>query len=163
MGMRAAAKVRRAPVLLAVIGFLLCAACSGGGSDEERALRLAKESHAVGGTETVERFLESWMDENREDVRPVGWTVERKSGGTYLAKYRYEMYSFERGTGERAWVFEVDVNNGDVQDVTGRFQKKESALSPAFENVDQVREGVVQQLIREDALLSGRDQALGME
>jgi len=142
--------------LLAVLGIFLVSSCSEGGSPAEKALRLVKKSHALGGAYTVEQTIEDWLRQNPDDVKPIGWETEKGPSGAYLVKYRYEMYSFEKGSGGGIYCFEVDINDAGVRDVTDRFKSKTDRLMPAFENADQTREGVVQDLMREQDLLSGK-------
>lgn len=149
-------KARKTTPLLAVLAIFLISSCSESGSPAEKALGLVKKSHALGGAYTVEQTIEEWLRQSPDDVKPIGWETEKVSSGAYLVKYRYEMYSFEKGSGEGAYFFEVDINDARVRDVTDQFESKTDRLAPAFENADQAREGVVQDLMREQDLLSGK-------
>ncbi len=149
-------KVRKTAALLAVLGIFLVSSCSEGGAPAEKALRLVKNSHTLGGEDTVEKTIEDWVRQSSDDVKPIGWEAEKKSPGAYLVKYRYEMYSFEKGAGEGGYFFEVDMADSRVRNVTGRFNSETRRLTPVFSNEDQAREGVVQDLMREQDLLSGK-------
>jgi hypothetical protein len=118
--------------LLIILFSLLLACCSKGLSPEKKALAIVLRSNALGGNLSVEDVIKEMISEGGDNIRPLGWDVSRIEGQIYLVSYRYNMYSFEDGTGVRGYFFKVDIGNGSVSDVTNEYMMKMNPLSKPY-------------------------------
>jgi hypothetical protein len=138
--------------------------CSRELSPEEKALKLVEASQALGGDQSVKLTLNSWLKERGEEVRPIGWHVSKEHGEIYLVSYKYKIYSFKEGMGERGFFFEVDVDSGSVRNVTKEVTGtgEMGSLSPSFKKEGEISEQLMKKLGEEEKMLSGGepDQAL---
>ena len=124
-------------------------------TQEEKAIRLVKESETLGGNTTVRLRLDQWLEEQGDRVRPIGWNVTQKSDQVYLVSYKYRVYSFGEGTGERGFFFEVNLDTEAVRNVTKEVARKMVPLSLPFKDEKQIPEKLMQQLEEESKMFSG--------
>ena len=122
---------------------------------EEKAIRLVEESQTLGGNTTVRLRLDQWLEEKGDRVRPIGWHVTQKGDQVYLVSYKYRVYSFGEGTGERGFFFEVNLDTEAVRNVTKEVARKMDPLSLPFKDEKQIPEQLMQQLEEEGKMLSG--------
>jgi len=101
-----------------VLFAILDVGCSQDLSPEHEALELVQNSYALGGDLPVVLHIKKRMEDQKDDVREIGWEVTRKDKDTYLISYIFRIYSFSRGVGERGYFFEVDLRSEEVRDVT---------------------------------------------
>ncbi len=140
-------------VLIIVAAIPIC--CQKGLRPEERAIRLVEESRALGGDLSVGHAIEAWLKDKGEDVRPIGWTATRKDDQVYLVGYKYKIYSFEKGSGERGFFFEVNLHTEAVQDVTERVTREMGPLAPPLKDGEEIPDRLLQKWVEEEKLLSG--------
>jgi hypothetical protein len=135
-----------------VLGILLTVGCTDNAPPEQRAIELARGSTALGGGMTVASTLEKRIQESRGDWKPIGWGAEKRQDGKWIVSYRFKVFSFEQGAGERAYRFEVDLEKESVRDVTGEWTEAGGPLLPAFRDEKEVASELVKTL-REDELV----------
>ena len=126
-------------VSLAVIG------CSQK-SPEYKAIEMTKKSYALGGSLTVERTIQDWLKEKKDEVKPIGWEASRKNEQIYLVSYTFEIYSFTEGVGERGYFFEANIAAEVVHNITSEYERDRKHLSPAFKDEKELFE----ELLRKD-------------
>ena len=130
--------------ILVILFSLLLACCSKGLSPEKRALAMVLKSHALGGNLSVDDIIEKMIREGGDNIRPLGWDVDRIDGQIYLVSYRYNIYSFKDGTGVRGYFFKVDLGNSSVTNVTDEYMMKMNPLSKPYKDekeiIDEFRE-----------------------
>jgi hypothetical protein len=81
---------------------------------EGKALALAKDSYALGGTLKVKDVIEERMKAEEGGLRVIGWKARRTADRRYLVSYTYYGDS-----GERGWLFEVDLVEEKVRCISG--------------------------------------------
>ena len=123
----------------------------------ERAIRLVEESLALGGELPVGHAIETWLEARGEDVRPIGWTVTKKDDQVYLVGYKYKIYSFEKGSGERGFFFEVNLSTEAVENVTERVTREMGSLAPPLKDGEEIPDQLLQKWVEEERMLSGAD------
>jgi hypothetical protein len=142
--------MKRIPIItLLMVTALIAMSCSQKVSPEETAIKLAEESKALGGNLSVKLAIEKWLEERGDEVRPIGWDASKKDDQLYQVSYKYKIYSFREGTGDRGFFFEVDLAAGSVRNVTREVMSKMGALTPSFKREEEIREEFMQKL-RED-------------
>lgn len=122
---------------------------------EEEAIRLVKESQALGGELSVRVTIDRWLKEKGEEVRPIGWRVSKRNDQVYLVSYRYKIYSFGEGTGERGFFFEVNPATEVVRNVTEEVAREMGSLAPPFREEEEIPEQLMQKLEQKEEMLSG--------
>ena len=142
-------------IFLLIISVLMITSCAKELPSEERALKLVEESKALGGNKSVKRTLDKWLKESGEEIKPIGWHVSKEHDAVYLVSYKYKVYSFREGTGERGFFFEVDLNSGSVRNVTKEVTQKMGSLSPSFAKEGEISEQLMKKLGEEEKMLSG--------
>ena len=142
-------------ILVALLIALIMAGCSNQLPPEQRALELEEESQALGGNQSVQFTIHNWVKERGEEVKPIGWDVSKENDRIYLVSYKYEIYSFKEGTGERGFFFEVDLNSRSVRNVTKEVTQKLGALSPSFKKEEEISEQLMQKLGEDGKMLTG--------
>jgi hypothetical protein len=130
--------------------FFIC--CSKGLPPEKKALVLVLESNALGEDLSVDNAIEKMISKGEDRIKILGWDVSRIDGQIYLVSYRYNIYSFEEGTGERGYFFEVDLGNDSVRNVTEEYTMKMNPLSKPFKDEKDILEKFREDL---DTSLSG--------
>jgi hypothetical protein len=118
--------------------FFVC--CSKGLSPEKKALGLVLKSHALGGDLSVDDEIDKMIREGGDNIKHLGWDISSIEGGIYLVSYRYDIYSFQEGTGRRGYFFEVDLKDGSVRNVTEEYLKKMSPLSKPYKSEKEIIE-----------------------
>ena len=124
---------------------------------EERAIRLVEESRALGGELSVGHAIEAWLEARGEDVRPIGWTANKKDNQVYLVGYKYKVFSFEKGSGERGFFFEVNLITEAVQNVTERVTLEMGSIAPPLKDGKEIPDQLLQKWVEEERMLSGAD------
>ncbi len=122
---------------------------------EERAIKLVEDSQALGGELSVKQIIDKWLKEKGEEVRPMGWSVEKKDDQVYLVGYKYRIFSFQRGSGERGFFFEVNLATEEVQNVTQRKMREMGSLAPPLKDEDDISDQLFQEWVEKEELLSG--------
>jgi len=80
---------------------------------EEEAINLAKKSYALGKEiKMAENVVKEWMRQKKGYLRIVGWTARKIDEQVYLV-----FYSYDQGSGERNYVFEVNLVEKIVRNV----------------------------------------------
>jgi hypothetical protein len=125
-------------VLLLIFCLCFFYSCSGNAPPEKRALELAKDSYALDGDKPAYRIIEEFTRRKGDDVKPIGWEVEKKADNKYLVSFKYKIYSFNEGVGERGFFFEVDLDNGSVTDKTEEILENMKPLSSAYKNEKEI-------------------------
>lgn len=138
-----------------IVTALFAMSCSRKFSPEEKAIKLVEESRALAGDLSVKLTIEKWLKEKGEEVKPIGWKVSKKNDQVYLVSYKYKIYSFREGTGERGFFFEVDLNSGSVRNVTRRFTRKLDPLASPFEKEEEISEKLMQKIREKEETLPG--------
>jgi len=127
-------------IIIIIIFSILLTCCSQGRSPEKKALALVLESHALGDDLSVYDVIDKMIREGGDNIRPLGWDVSRIEGGIYLVSYRYNIYSFQEGTGRRGYFFEVDLKDGSVRNATEEYLKNMSPLSKPYKDEKEIIE-----------------------
>jgi hypothetical protein len=135
---------KRSRIFLIILSCIFLWCCSKGLTPEKKALRLVLESHALGGDLSVGDAIERVIREGGDNIKSVGWYVSRIDGRVYLVAYRYNIYSFERGTGERGFFFEVDLGDGSVRNVTEEYTMDMRPLSEPFKDEEEILEEFIE-------------------
>lgn len=117
--------------------------CSRGNSPEHRALDLVRESHAIDDDMSVYQSIDRLLKGEKEEIKVIGWDAQKLSQKKYLVSYRYNIYSFARGTGEMGFFFEVDLADGSVKNITEKYLDQLKPLSKAYNG----EEAIVEELI----------------
>ena len=124
---------------------------------EERAIRLVEDSQALGGELSVKLTIDKWLKEKGEEVRPMGWRITKKDDQVYLVGYKYRVFSFEEGSGERGFFFEVNLANEVVHDVTETVIREMGSLAPPLRNDKDIPEELLNKWEHAEKRLSGGD------
>ena len=140
------------PILLLIFVML---ACRQDVPPERKAIDLIKASHALGGELSVERTIDNWLTEKKDEVKPIGWNVTIKTDHTYLVSYAFQIYSWEKGSGEDYYYFLVNLENENVQNVTDKYNQQTKSLSAPFKDVAEISEQLIPKIIEEEKILSG--------
>jgi hypothetical protein len=143
-------------IQILLVSMLLAAGCTEKMSPEQRAIALTKESWALGDAMTVAETLDKKIQESRGDWKPIGWQAKKQQDGRWTVNYRFKVFSFDQGAGERAYYFQVDLEKGSVEDVTSRWQEAEGPLLPAFRDEKEVASALVKDLREEELASPGR-------
>jgi hypothetical protein len=122
---------------------------------EERAIRLVEDSQALGGELSVKHAIDKWLKEKGEEVRPMGWRVTKKGDKVYLVGYEYRIYSFQEGSGESGFFFEVNLATEAVQNVTQRETREMDPLAPPLRNDEDIPEELLDKWEDTERRLSG--------
>ncbi|MFC1534224.1 hypothetical protein ACFL7M_12755 [Thermodesulfobacteriota bacterium] len=130
-------------VLIFIVLAIFC--CSRKLTQEQKALRLVKDSYALGGNISVADNINKWLKTKGDMVKPFGWEAEKKDENIYLVHYRYKIYSFTEGIGERGYFFEVDLVTKVVRNVTSEYLKKYEPLSLPFKSEKEVMEETLEE------------------
>ena len=119
-----------------MIIFIICflPGCSENKRPERRALEIVQDSYVIDKDIPVYRFVDEFIKQKGDDVKPVGWDVEKKSKNKYLVSYKYQVHSFDEGVGEKGFFFEVDLNDESVKNKTDEYLKKMKPLSDAYKS-----------------------------
>jgi hypothetical protein len=105
---------------------------------EQKALDLAINSHVVNKDLSVDRVIKDFIKEKGDDVKPLGWRVEKMTDNRYLVSYKYELHSFNEGVGERGFFFEVNLPDSSVTDKTIEYTSKMAPLTKAYSNENEI-------------------------
>jgi hypothetical protein len=140
-------------VLILIVSFSL--SCQQRLRPEERAIRLVEDSQAMGGELSVKHAIERWLKEQGEKVRPMGWRVTKKEDQVYLVGYKYRIFSFQEGSGESGFFFEVNLATKAVQNVTQRVVREMGPLAPPLKDEDVISDQLFQEWVEKEKLLSG--------
>jgi len=122
---------------------------------EEKAIRLVEESNTFEGGLPVRLSIDTWLKTKGEEVRPMGWRVTKKDDQVYLVGYKYKIFSFEEGSGESGFFFEVNLSTEAVQNVTQRAAREMSPLAPPLKDEDGISDQLFQEWVEKEKLLSG--------
>ena len=117
--------------------------CSKSLPPERKALEVAQKSYVLGSDRNVYRFIEKFIREKGDDVKPVGWDVEKKSNNKYLVSYKYQVHSFDEGVGEKGFFFEVDLNDESVINKTDEYLKKMKPLSNTYKSEKEIYKDIM--------------------
>jgi hypothetical protein len=133
--------------------FIICfmQGCADNTSPEQKALDLAINSHVVNKDLSVDRVIKDFIKEKGDDVKPLGWSVEKIADKRYLVSYKYSLHSFSEGIGERGFFFEVDLTDSSVTDKTIEYTKKLPPLTKAYSNEKEIFNDVTGQTYSPDA------------
>ena len=142
--MRIFLKWRLLPFLL--IPVCISFGCSGNLPDEKKAMEVAQNSYAVTADKPVYRFIEDFLVQKGDEVKPGRWDVEKFADNKYLVSYKYQLYSFNEGVGEKGFFFEVDLDTESVIDRTNEYLKRMKPLSNAYTNEKEI----FKEIIKED-------------
>jgi hypothetical protein len=82
-------------------------------SPEDSAILLAKAPY-VAGFSQKESQIRDWLKRKRGELQIIGWKAEKIDDQTYLVSY-----TFDDGSGERGYFFEVNLFARIVRDVLG--------------------------------------------
>jgi len=133
-------------VLILNLLMVVLVGCSKETPPGTRAIELVKKSHALQGELSVDEKIRAWLEKKKSEVRPIGWEAKNLSGQVYLISYRFEIHSFDEGSGERGYYFEVDLNTGNVRNVTKDYQKELKPLSPPYKDEKEIAENILEDL-----------------
>ena len=117
--------------------------CSKDLPPEKRALEIVKDSFVLNEDKSVYRFIEEYLKQKGDNVKPGGWEVEKKSDYKYLVSYKYRLYSFKDGIGEKGFFFEVDLGTESVTDRTKEYLEKMKPLSRAYKSEKELFKEIV--------------------
>ncbi len=120
--------------------FIICfiQGCSDNTTPEQKALDIVINSHAANRDIPVRKLVENFIREKGDDVKPLGWRVEKLEGNRYLVSYKYTLHSFTEGIGERGFFFEVDIADKSVLDKTIEYIEKMPPLTKAYSNEKEI-------------------------
>ena len=124
---------------------------------EETAIRLVKESNTFEGGLPVGLTIDAWLKIKGEEVRPIGWSVSKKNDQVYLVGYKYKIFSFREGSGERGFFFEVNLATEVVQNVTERVTREMGSLASPLTNDEDIPAQLLQNWEDKEKILSGGD------
>ena len=118
--------------ILIIFSICFLLGCSENRRPEKRALELVVDSYALDEDKPVYRFIKEFLNQKGDDVKPIGWYVEKTSDSEFLVSYKYRIYSFKEGIGEKGFFFEVNLNNESVIDRTNEYLEKMKPLSKTY-------------------------------
>ncbi len=124
--------INRFFILLLIFCASFLSGCSENFSPEKRALEIAGDSHVLDSDKTVSRFIRDYIEQKGDNAKPVGWNSERQGNNKYLVSYKYQLYSFNEGIGEKGFFFEVNLDDESVIDRTREYLEKMKPLSKAY-------------------------------
>ena len=142
-------------VLIVTVAFSI--SCQQRLRPEERAIRLVENSQSLGSELSVKLTIDKWLKEKGDEIRPMGWRVTKKGDQVYLVGYKYRIYSFEEGSGERGFFFEVNLANEVVHDVTETVIREMGSLAPPLRNDKDIPEELLNKWENTEKRLSGGD------
>jgi hypothetical protein len=88
-------------------------------SDNEKAIELAKKSHALGSNLNVDTQIKNWIRDNKGNINKIyGWGARKIDEQTYFVSYTLELISSGRKL-QGGYVFEVDLMSGNVLNISG--------------------------------------------
>jgi hypothetical protein len=122
---------------------------------EEKAIRLVEESNTFEGDLPVRLSIDTWIKLKGNEVRPIGWEVTRKEDQICLVAYKYKIYSFREGSGERGFFFEVNLATEAVRNVTQIMAREIGSLDPPLKDEDGISDQLFQEWVEKENLLSG--------
>ena len=125
---------------------IIISGCQRDLSPKERAFELVKNSNVINKDLPVKKVIEEWLKENKNEVKPIGWKVSKKDDQVYLVSYHYKTYSFNKGSGERVFSFQVDLDTGVVKDVTKEMEKRMMPLAKPFQDENEISEELLNKL-----------------
>jgi hypothetical protein len=124
-------------IIFLVLPAVLAFCCSNASSPEQKSLNLARTFIMANGS-SAEKNIEKMIEDGGNDVKSLGWDVDKKDDRIYLVRYKYELHSISKGIGERGYFFEVDPAKGTVMDVTDIYLKKMKPLSGPYKNDQEI-------------------------
>ena len=110
-------------VILISVAYLFIS-CSKGLSPEAKAIELVRESRVLSEELPVALVIKDLLKERKDEIKPIGWNVRRKEDQVYLVSYTYKIYSFDEGSGEGGYFFEVNLSSESVINVTEKYKRK---------------------------------------
>jgi hypothetical protein len=143
-------------IQILLVSMLLTAGCTEKMSPEQRAIELTKGSWALGDGMTVAETLDKRIQVSRGDWKPMGWQAKKQQDGRWIVSYRFKVFTFDQGAGERAYYFQVDLEKEAVRDVTSDWNETVAAPLPAFKDEKEVASEFVNSLREEELFSSGR-------
>ena len=136
-------------IYFSIITIISLYSCHKDLSPKEKAFELVKNSNVLSDDLPVKRFIEEWVKENKNEVKSIGWKAMKKNDKVYLINYHYKVYSFDEGTGERVFSFEVDLDTEIVRDVTKEVERRMLPLAKPFQDEREISEELMKQLNEE--------------
>ena len=133
-------------ISITTISILSTIGCQRNLPPKQKAFELVKNSNVINKALPVKRVIQEWLKENKDEVKPIGWKVSKKDGRVYLVSYHYTIYSFNEGSGERVFSFEVDLDTEIVKDVTKEVEKRMIPLEKAFRDENEISEELLKSL-----------------
>jgi hypothetical protein len=130
-------------IIIVIFSSCFLIGCSNDPPPEKRALKIVMDSSVLDEDKSVYRFIREFIDQKGDDVKPIGWNVERKPDNKYLVSYKYKLYSFNEGIGEKGFFFEVDLDNESVTDRTKEYLEKMKPLSNAYKSEKELFKEIV--------------------
>lgn len=124
--------------------------CSENLPPERYAAEIVKDSYVLSKDKTVYRFIEEFIRQKGDDVKPGSWNAEKMTDNKYLVSYKYKLHSFNEGVGERGFFFEVDLSDELVIDRTKEYLEKMKPLSKIYNNEKEI----LREIISEEGALS---------
>lgn len=130
---------KRTLFLLAILALI---GCADNKNPKQKALDLVLESRTINSEMTVRDYIDKYREEMGDEIKSLGWSVEEIANQKYLVVYNYKIFSFDRGTGEMGFYFEVDLKNNSVKNVTDEHQK-ELPLSNAYTDEKEIVDDLI--------------------
>ncbi len=127
-------------IFIFIFFFTVLSGCSRDIAPVEKAIEIVKRSHSIIKETSVDQYLKTLLKENGDDIRPVGWFCKKIMDSRYIVSYKYTLYSFDQGTGEKGYFFEVNLDDNSVKDVTSEYQKQLKPLLPSASSEKELAE-----------------------
>lgn len=121
-------------IIILIISNCFLISCSEELPPEKKALKIAKYSYVLNEEKPVYRFIDDFIRQKGDNAKPGVWKVEKITDNKYLVSYKYKLYSFNEGIGEKGFFFEVDLETGSVIDRTKEYLEKMTPLSNAYKS-----------------------------
>ena len=124
--------------------------CSESIPPERQAVKIVKDSHVISKDLSVSRYIDEYVRQKGDDVKPFGWSVEKLSEEKYFVSYKYQIFRFNEGAGEKGFFFEVNIDDESVIDKTGEYLEKLKPLSSVYDSEKEI----FKEIINEDSVTS---------
>jgi hypothetical protein len=124
-------------ILLLIFLLMFSASCRNDLTPKQKALDLAKKTVMEDGL-SAENHIKKMIEDGGNDIKPQGWDIEKIEDQIFIVKYKYKIYSFEKGIGEQGYFFQVDLKKNEVVDVTDQYLQRMAPLSKPFKNEEEI-------------------------
>ena len=141
--------IKKIFIIIAIFSNCFFIGCSEKLPPEREALKIVKYSYVLNKDEPVYRYIDNFIKQKGDNAKPGKWKVEKITDNKYLVSYKYNLYSFNEGIGEKGFFFEVDLDTETVMDKTKEYLEKMKPLSSAYKSEKELFKEIINE---EDSL-----------